>query len=104
MPEETNTRAALERYARGFNSSEILKALSGTLSFSGPTCMAALDAMLAHIDKNRDVWLGWTYWAAGAWPARYFTSVQPVNGVDTPQMQVLLKHVPGARQNRAANP
>ena len=71
---------------------------------NNPTCMAALDAMLAHIDKNRDVWLGWTYWAAGAWPARYFTSVQPVNGVDTPQMQVLLKHVPGARQNRAANP
>jgi endoglucanase len=71
---------------------------------NNPTCMAALDAMLAHIDKNRDVWLGWTYWAAGAWPARYFTSVQPVNGVDTPQMQVLLKHVRAGPQNRAANP
>jgi endoglucanase len=68
---------------------------------SNPTCMAALDAMLGHIDQNRDVWRGWTYWAAGAWPARYFTSVQPVNGVDTPQMQVLLKHVGGAAQNRA---
>jgi len=71
---------------------------------NNPTCMAALDSMLTHIDNNKDVWLGWTYWAAGAWPARYFTSVQPVNGVDTPQMQVLLKHVRGAPQNRAANP
>lgn len=66
------------------------------------TCLAALDNMLAFIDKNRDVWLGWTYWAAGAFPPRYFTSVQPVDGADTPQMAVLLKHA--ARENRAAIP
>jgi endoglucanase len=71
---------------------------------SNPTCMAALDAMLGYMDRNRDAWLGWTYWAAGAWPARYFTSVQPVDGADTPQMRVLLKHVARARQDRAANP
>jgi endoglucanase len=71
---------------------------------SNPTCMAALDAMLGYIDRNRDAWLGWTYWAAGAWPARYFTSVQPVDGADTPQMRVLLKHVARARPDRAANP
>ena len=68
------------------------------------TCMAALDNMLGFIDKNRDVWLGWTYWAAGAWPPRYFTSVQPVNGVDPPQMEVLLKHIAGAPKHRAAAP
>jgi endoglucanase len=66
--------------------------------------MAALDAMLGYMDKNRDVWLGWTYWAAGAWPPRYFTSVQPVNGVDTLQMTVLLKHVAGTPRHRAGNP
>jgi endoglucanase len=71
---------------------------------SNPTCMAALDAMLGYIDRNRDAWLGWTYWAAGAWPARYFTSVQPIDGADTPQMRVLLKHVARARPDRAANP
>ncbi len=58
-----------------------------------PTCLAALDAMLTLIDKSRDVWLGWTYWAAGAWPPTYFASVQPVHGVDPPQMAVLLKHL-----------
>jgi endoglucanase len=44
--------------------------------------------------QNRDVWIGWTYWAAGAWwPKDYFTSVQPLNGADRPQMNVLIKHV-----------
>lgn len=64
-------------------------------------CRTALDNMLGFIDKNRDVWLGWTYWAGGAWPPRYFTSVQPVNGVDTPQMTVLMNHVVRAPQFRA---
>ena len=70
---------------------------------NNPTCRAARDAMLSHMGANRDVWIGWTYWAAGAWPARYFTSEQPVNGVDTAQMQVLLKHVRGAPQGRAGD-
>ena len=54
--------------------------------------------MLSFIDENRDVWVGWSYWAAGAWPPSYFTSVQPVNGVDRPQMSVLLDHLRRARQ------
>jgi endoglucanase len=60
---------------------------------SDPTCLAALDAMLAFLNENRDVWLGWTYWAAGPWPKDYFTSVQPIDGADRPQMAVLLKHL-----------
>jgi endoglucanase len=63
------------------------------------TCLAALEAMLKFIDRNRDVWVGWTYWAAGAWPPSYFTSVQPVNGADRPQMAVLLKHIARKREN-----
>jgi len=34
MPEEPNKRALLDRYARTFNASILLKQLSGTLSFS----------------------------------------------------------------------
>lgn len=60
---------------------------------ANPTCMAALDAMLKFIGDNSDVWAGWSYWAAGAWPPSYFTSVQPVNGADRPQMSVLLNHL-----------
>jgi endoglucanase len=57
------------------------------------TCLAALDGMLKFMEDNHEVWTGWTYWAAGAWPPTYFTSVQPVNGADRPQMSVLLNHL-----------
>jgi endoglucanase len=60
---------------------------------SDPVCLAALDRMLRFMTEGHDVWLGWTYWAAGPWPRSYFTSVQPVEGRDTPQMQLLMKHV-----------
>jgi endoglucanase len=68
---------------------------------SDATCIAALDRMLSFMQENRDVWLGWTYWAAGAWPASYFTSVQPVNGVAPPQMAVLQAYA-GEKGRRSA--
>jgi len=45
MPEETNKRAMLERYARTFNASPVLKQLSGHLSFS-----EAADRVLLRIE------------------------------------------------------
>jgi endoglucanase len=69
---------------------------------SDPICLAALDRMLGFMGRNRDVWLGWSYWAAGAWPKDYFTSVQPIDGADRPQMAVLLKHIdrPGVQSGQ----
>jgi endoglucanase len=61
---------------------------------SDPTCLAALDQMLAHIAGNGDVWLGWTYWAAGPWWHDYPLSIEPVTGADAPQLAPLLKHLP----------
>ena len=58
------------------------------------TCYAALDDMLSRIDAHRDVWTGWTYWAAGAWWASdYEFSIEPSAGSDAPQMATLLKHL-----------
>jgi|GEM_PF-1719818 len=59
------------------------------------TCLAALDTMLSFIDANDDVWLGWTYWAAGPlWPQDYVYSVEPFQGVaDDAQFPVLLDHL-----------
>jgi len=56
-------------------------------------CLAALDRMLRHMKQNRDVWRGWTYWAGGPWSPDYFTSVQPVDGIDRPQMTILKKYI-----------
>jgi endoglucanase len=60
---------------------------------SDPTCLEALDRVLRFMAQNSDVWLGWAYWAGGAWWDRnYYTNVQPVNGQDRVQMSVLKKY------------
>lgn len=61
-----------------------------------PQCLDSLDGLLATLKANGDVWMGWTYWAAGPWWGDSWTSVQPDrNGRDKPQMTVLLKYVGG---------
>jgi endoglucanase len=56
------------------------------------TCYAALDDMLSFIDNNSDVWLGWTYWAAGPKWGEYLFTLEPIGGADRPQMAILAKH------------
>ncbi len=57
------------------------------------TCYAALDDMLSYIDQNLDVWLGWTYWAAGPWWNDYIFTLEPSIGTDRPQMSSLINHL-----------
>lgn len=58
------------------------------------TCLAALDRVMRFLSENKDVWLGWTYWAGGEWwPADYFTDIQPRDGRDRPQISVLRKYL-----------
>ncbi|TCR90697.1 glycoside hydrolase family 5 protein [Rhizobium sp. BK376] len=53
-------------------------------------CLNGLTQMLDVMNQNSDVWLGWTYWAAGDWwPPEEPLNVQPRNGRDKPQMKVL---------------
>jgi endoglucanase len=52
-------------------------------------CKQALNGMLAYMQTHSDVWMGWSYWLGGAWASHDPFSIQPVNGVDKPQMQVL---------------
>lgn len=55
------------------------------------TCRKALDGMLGYIEQNRALWLGWSYWAGGAWWRHdYPFNVQPgADGRDKPQMPIL---------------
>ena len=58
------------------------------------TCLAALDRIMRFLNDNKDVWLGWTYWAGGEWwPADYFTNIQPIDGQERPQLSVLQKYL-----------
>lgn len=53
------------------------------------TCFEAVEDMLTHVENNQDVWIGWTYWAAGPWWGAYEFSIEPQNGQDAPMMDVL---------------
>jgi endoglucanase len=57
------------------------------------TCRAAIDDMLAHVDAYSDVYVGWTWWAAGPWWGDYFSSIEPDGSTDKPQMAVLANHL-----------
>lgn len=61
---------------------------------AGAICLDALDRVLQFMAANSDVWLGWTYWAAGSWwPKDYFTNVEPLDGKDRPQMAILERYI-----------
>ena len=57
-------------------------------------CLAALDAIMAHVD-DPGTWRGWAYWAAGRWWGSYPMSVSPRDGEDAPQMEVLEPYLKG---------
>ncbi len=89
--------------------SERLKAFTGWLRDHGrkgflgefssgknTTCDAALDDMLRYVEANKDVWNGWTYWAAGPWWSPG-TSLEPSNGQDARQMPILEKFLKPAK-------
>jgi endoglucanase len=56
----------------------------------------ATEDMLAAMERDRDVWLGFTWWAAGAWWGDYVFSLEPRDGQDRPQLTTLLPHLAGA--------
>lgn len=57
-------------------------------------CMIEGHAIMTYMTQNRDVWLGWTYWAAGPWMVDYHYTIEPVgagtpNLVEQPNMTVI---------------
>ncbi|MCX7597711.1 MAG: cellulase family glycosylhydrolase [Armatimonadetes bacterium] len=60
-----------------------------------PLAREAVEDMLRAMERDRDVWLGWTWWAAGRWWGNYPMSIQPDEAGDKPQMAWLRPHVQG---------
>ena len=58
--------------------------------------LTALGNTLNFLDQHANVWQGATALTGGAWSGGYMFSVEPVNGVDKPQMAFLTAHAPGA--------
>jgi len=56
-------------------------------------CYQAITDITNYMDQNSDVYLGWTWWAAGPWWGDYIYALDPSNGQDRPQMQYLTPHL-----------
>jgi endoglucanase len=66
-------------------------------------CIEALSRMAQHMQHRSDVYLGWSYWAAGPWwPADYFTLIEPINNKAAPQMMALQPYL--HNKDRRATP
>lgn len=57
-------------------------------------CREAIKGQLQYMEDNKDVWIGWTWWAAGAWWGDYMFTITPKSGVDRPQMSWLTPFLP----------
>lgn len=82
---------SLEKFTQWLRENNQLGFLGEFGAADNPVCLAALDRMLQFIADNSDVWIGWTYWAAGAWWGDYKFSVHPSPNKDRPQLEVLTK-------------
>src|SRR4051794_41113769 len=65
---------------------------------NNPTCNAAVTDTLTFIQNNADVWLGWSWWAAGPWWGNYMFTLEPTNlgqpsQADRAALAVLQQHV-----------
>ncbi len=58
-------------------------------------CLQGLEDMVRYLNDNSDTWIGWTAWAAGDWWGNYPLSLQPVDGTERPQMEVLAPFLAG---------
>jgi len=57
------------------------------------TCKEAVQRMLQYMQDNNNVWMGWTWWAAGPWWADYMYTLEPKAGADRPQMSWLAPYL-----------
>jgi endoglucanase len=62
-----------------------------------PDGQPCLDDLLQSMERDSDVWLGWTWWAAGSRWGDYLFTIEPKNGQDRPQMAWLQPHLGGTK-------
>ena len=57
------------------------------------TCNQAVGGPLTFVQSNTDVWTGSSWWAGGPWWDDYTYPIEPANGVDKPQISVLMQYL-----------
>ena len=54
-----------------------------------PVCLTALGKTLNYMKENKDVWIGWTYWAGAKWFGKYMFNIYPPDVNNSLQLQTL---------------
>jgi endoglucanase len=58
------------------------------------SCMTAVDNMLSYLEKNSDVYIGWTYWAGGqGWGENNPMEYSVIHNTNSKQMDALVPHL-----------
>ncbi len=59
------------------------------------SCHQSIVSVIDYMEKNSDVWLGWSWWAAGPQWGNYIFTIEPTNDfqTDRPQMAWLLPYL-----------
>lgn len=58
-----------------------------------PPCLTTLDNFVRHLESNRDVWMGWTYWAGARLFGSYMFNIYPPDLATSAQLRVLRPHL-----------
>lgn len=70
------------------------KGLLGEFGASNdPVCVKALDNTLNNMRENKDVWFGWTYWAASVRFGDYMFNIYPPDTDKYPQAKVIKSYI-----------
>jgi len=95
-----NALAGFSAWMRAHGKKGFLGEFGGS---SEPACLDGLKGMVELIGKDSDVWLGWTYWAAGDWwSADEGNNIQPTKDGDRAQLASLLPSLSPSAQKPAA--
>jgi endoglucanase len=58
-----------------------------------PVCLKALDNTLKYLKQNHNVWIGWAYWAAGAWWGNYMFNIHSLDAMKAPQFGIIQNYL-----------
>lgn len=65
---------------------------------NNPACEQSVSSALSYLDANDDVWMGWSWWAAGPEWGEYMYTLEPSNNFmdDRPQLAWLQPYLQGS--------
>ncbi|WP_208999297.1 glycoside hydrolase family 5 protein [Roseibium sediminis] len=88
-PRTDDAIAALRRVEGWFRDKGYVGFLGEFGGTSSPDCLQGMAEVILYLNRNSDVWIGWTAWAAGEWWGDYYLSLQPTEAGDRPQTKLL---------------